>query len=50
MQWKWPLSEWDGRTRLVQDVGCEGVMILPVSYWPLTESEVFDLERSEKCG
>jgi 4-hydroxy-tetrahydrodipicolinate synthase len=25
-----------------QDVGCEGVMILPVSYWPLTESEVYD--------
>lgn len=24
-----------------QDVGCDGVMILPVSYWPLTESEVF---------
>jgi 4-hydroxy-tetrahydrodipicolinate synthase len=25
-----------------QDVGCEGVMILPVSYWPLTEDEVLD--------
>ena len=23
-----------------QDVGCDGVMILPVSYWPLTENEV----------
>ena len=23
-----------------QDVGCDGVMILPVSYWPLTEDEV----------
>jgi 4-hydroxy-tetrahydrodipicolinate synthase len=25
-----------------QEVGCEGVMILPVSYWPLTEDEVYD--------
>jgi 4-hydroxy-tetrahydrodipicolinate synthase len=25
-----------------QDVGCEGVMILPVSYWPLTETEVYE--------
>ena len=25
-----------------QDVGCEGVMILPVSYWPLTTDEVFE--------
>jgi 4-hydroxy-tetrahydrodipicolinate synthase len=25
-----------------QDVGCNGVMILPVSYWPLTLDEVFD--------
>jgi 4-hydroxy-tetrahydrodipicolinate synthase len=24
-----------------QDVGCDGIMILPVSYWPLTEDEVF---------
>ena len=23
-----------------QEVGCDGVMILPVSYWPLTEDEV----------
>jgi 4-hydroxy-tetrahydrodipicolinate synthase len=23
-----------------QEVGCDGVMILPVSYWPLTENEV----------
>ncbi|MEH2513365.1 4-hydroxy-tetrahydrodipicolinate synthase [Nitrobacteraceae bacterium AZCC 1564] len=27
-------------SRHAQDVGCDGVMILPVSYWPLTESEV----------
>lgn len=25
-----------------QDVGCDAVMILPVSYWPLTPAEVFD--------
>ena len=25
-----------------QDVGCNGVMILPVSYWPLTLDEVYD--------
>jgi len=25
-----------------QDVGCNGVMILPVSYWPLTPDEVYD--------
>ena len=25
-----------------QDVGCDGVMILPVSYWPLTENEVHE--------
>lgn len=25
-----------------QDVGCDAVMILPVSYWPLTQDEVFD--------
>lgn len=25
-----------------QDVGCDGVMVLPVSYWPLTPDEVFD--------
>jgi 4-hydroxy-tetrahydrodipicolinate synthase len=24
-----------------QDVGCDGVMILPMSYWPLTPDEVF---------
>jgi 4-hydroxy-tetrahydrodipicolinate synthase len=24
-----------------QDIGCDGVMILPVSYWPLTPDEVF---------
>ncbi len=25
-----------------QDVGCDGIMVLPVSYWPLTEDEVYD--------
>lgn len=25
-----------------QDVGCDGVMILPMTYWPLTLDEVFD--------
>ena len=25
-----------------EDVGCDGVMVLPVSYWPLTTDEVFD--------
>jgi 4-hydroxy-tetrahydrodipicolinate synthase len=25
-----------------QEVGCDGVMVLPVSYWPLTESEVYE--------
>lgn len=25
-----------------QDVGCDGVMVLPVSYWPLTVDEVYD--------
>lgn len=25
-----------------QDAGCDGVMILPVSYWPLTQDEVFE--------
>lgn len=27
-------------SRHAQDAGCEGVMILPVSYWPLTQDEV----------
>jgi 4-hydroxy-tetrahydrodipicolinate synthase len=27
-------------SRHAQDVGCDGIMILPVSYWPLTEDEV----------
>jgi len=27
-------------TKHAKDVGCDGVMILPVSYWPLTEDEV----------
>lgn len=27
-------------SRHAQEVGCDGVMILPVSYWPLTEDEV----------
>ena len=25
-----------------QDAGCDGIMVLPVSYWPLTTDEVFD--------
>jgi 4-hydroxy-tetrahydrodipicolinate synthase len=25
-----------------QDVGCDGIMVLPVSYWPLTPDEVFE--------
>ena len=25
-----------------QDVGCDAVMILPASYWPLTTDEVYD--------
>src|SRR5258708_19834578 len=25
-----------------EHVGCDGVMVLPVSYWPLTPDEVFD--------
>jgi 4-hydroxy-tetrahydrodipicolinate synthase len=25
-----------------EDVGCDGVMVLPVSYWPLTPEEVFE--------
>jgi len=25
-----------------QDVGCDGIMVLPVSYWPLTTDEVFE--------
>jgi 4-hydroxy-tetrahydrodipicolinate synthase len=25
-----------------EHVGCDGVMVLPVSYWPLTPEEVFD--------
>lgn len=29
-------------SRHAQDVGCDGVMILPVSYWPLTLDEVFE--------
>lgn len=28
-------------SRHAQDSGCDGVMILPVSYWPLTTDEVF---------
>jgi 4-hydroxy-tetrahydrodipicolinate synthase len=27
-------------TKHAHDVGCDGVMILPVSYWPLTQDEV----------
>jgi len=33
-------SECISLSRHAQDVGCDGVMILPVSYWPLTEDEV----------
>lgn len=29
-------------SRHAQDVGCDGVMILPVSYWPLTTDEVLE--------
>lgn len=25
-----------------QDAGCDGIMVLPVSYWPLTQDEVFE--------
>lgn len=28
--------------RHAEHVGCDGVMVLPVSYWPLTPDEVFD--------
>lgn len=28
-------------TKHAADAGCDGVMILPVSYWPLTQDEVF---------
>jgi 4-hydroxy-tetrahydrodipicolinate synthase len=32
-----------------EDVGCDGVMVLPVSYWPLTNDEVLDhYERVSK--
>ena len=31
-----------GLSKHAQDVGCNGVMILPVSYWPLTTDEVFE--------
>ena len=32
-----------------QDVGCDAVMVLPVSYWPLTTDEVFEhYERVSK--
>lgn len=32
-----------------EDVGCDGVMVLPVSYWPLTVDEVFEhYERVSK--
>jgi hypothetical protein len=29
-------------SRHAQDVGCDAVMVLPVSYWPLTPDEVFE--------
>lgn len=28
-------------SRFAQDAGCDGIMVLPVSYWPLTGDEVF---------
>lgn len=28
-------------SRHAQDIGCDGIMVLPVSYWPLTPDEVF---------
>jgi 4-hydroxy-tetrahydrodipicolinate synthase len=28
-------------SRHAQDAGCDGIMVLPVSYWPLTPDEVF---------
>jgi 4-hydroxy-tetrahydrodipicolinate synthase len=28
-------------SRHAQDVGCDGIMVLPASYWPLTPDEVF---------
>jgi 4-hydroxy-tetrahydrodipicolinate synthase len=34
-------SECIALSRHAQEVGCDGVMILPVSYWPLTPDEVF---------
>jgi 4-hydroxy-tetrahydrodipicolinate synthase len=34
-------SECIALSRHAQEVGCDGVMILPVSYWPLTLDEVF---------
>ena len=32
-------------SRHAEDVGCDGIMVLPVSYWPLTPDEVFDHYR-----
>jgi 4-hydroxy-tetrahydrodipicolinate synthase len=29
-------------SRHANDVGCDGIMVLPVSYWPLTPDEVFE--------
>ena len=29
-------------SRNAADVGCDGIMVLPVSYWPLTPDEVFE--------
>ncbi len=29
-------------SRHAADVGCDGIMVLPVSYWPLTPDEVFE--------
>ena len=31
-----------------EDVGCDGVMVLPVSYWPLSTDEVFDTTSASR--
>jgi 4-hydroxy-tetrahydrodipicolinate synthase len=32
-------------SRHAEEVGCDGIMVLPVSYWPLTTEEVFEHYR-----
>lgn len=32
-------------SRHAEEVGCDGIMVLPVSYWPLTPDEVFEHYR-----